>query len=319
MSFKYINPGFAKLLDDNVDSHQVESSEYSKSGFGFWQSDNTKGVTVANFPENDEFWAKFDFYLPNSTDVNIYLYAPGDRNNGIYLRISNYYSCVYVYAQYQGSNYDIAYVGKKPTAANAADIKGTTGLILDAINSVWMNLKWGTGGYIDVQINNKKLTRWQKYAPSYGTDKTPLVKISSNTAAAPISNVIFSDSEISPKEQIVLIPTSLTETDMTETDGIYSANAAGQTILQTLDVSSLVETYGGDSQVTGLLLTGYPAYKSGEELSSLTAISKSNGTVTEYGTHTLSDEVTGAVGDVQAMNTTISNLSGLKFGWKVGT
>ena len=93
------------------------------------------------------------------------------------------------------------------------------------------------------------------------------MKLYSGSANVYFANVIFSDTKISLKEQAVALPTSETVTDMTaDENGIYIANAANQTLLQSVDLSSLIENYGASSAVTGIALVGNPAYTTGTDL-----------------------------------------------------
>ena len=134
-----------------------------------------------------------------------------------------------------------------------------------------------------------------------------------------ISNLILSDEEISPREQVITLPVKETQTNMTDCgDGSYEATAANQEILQTVDVTSLITQYGADSRVTGISLIGNPAYRTAEGLYALTAIEKSGGTVTEYGRHIVEQNPTSIVMDGRKTSLRISELSERQFGWRAG-
>ena len=68
-----------------------------------------------------------------------------------------------------------------------------------------------------------------------------------------------------------------------DSNGEYIAEAVGQTVLQTVDVSSLINDYGADSQIRGIAVIGNSAYRTVKVLSELTALEKYGDTLTEYG------------------------------------
>ena len=142
----------------------------------------------------------------------------------------------------------------------------------------------------------------------YGTNSTGL-----------ISNLIISDTEINKREQVVILPIGTTETTMTgNLDGTYTASAAGQQILQSIDTSSLIADYGADSQIRGIAVIGNPAYRTAEGLSQLTALEKVNDTVTEYGAKEVASSSTAGVIDSRAVTLSLADLASYKFGWKAG-
>ena len=136
------------------------------------------------------------------------------------------------------------------------------------------------------------------------------------------SNIIFSDEEISLKERTTkAFPISSTATDMTTGEnGIYIADAANQTLLQTIDVSTLIENYGASSAVTGIAVVGNPAYKTATGLASMIGITKSgDASIVEHGSCDLSDDTEAVISAGWATdNLTIADLQNMQFGWKAG-
>lgn len=72
MSFKYINPGYAELLDV-AGGTTITDAQKSKTGVSFWQPTQDKGINISEIPT--ELYGKFDVYLPSGTglDVNVYI------------------------------------------------------------------------------------------------------------------------------------------------------------------------------------------------------------------------------------------------------
>ena len=134
-----------------------------------------------------------------------------------------------------------------------------------------------------------------------------------------MSNLIISDSPIDAKEHVIALPVKATETDMTaNADGSYTADKAGQYLLQTIDADALLTKYGSETKITGLEFCGNPASCTGSELEKIVGIQKAkDGTVTEWGSTTLS--MTPAV--VRLANTTaltLEELGNCQIGVKAG-
>ena len=121
------------------------------------------------------------------------------------------------------------------------------------------------------------------------------------------------------KVKTAFLPVKDTETDMTaNADGSYTADKAGQYLLQTIDADALLTKYGSETKITGLEFCGNPASCTGSELEKIVGIQKAkDGTVTEWGSTTLS--MTPAV--VRLANTTaltLEELGNRQIGVKAG-
>lgn len=307
MAFRYINPGYIAFLDSDCVATEVANSTYSKTGVGFTQTNEKKGVTLPTFNIGDDFYIRFDAYIPNSSSGTIKICSPYTQRGGIkfyYPNSGNSYLYIYL------ASGDTSYILFNGTFANS-------GLIYGQINTIVVYVVSGASGSIDLTINNKHFalsnvsiqtsTNYQKNAIIYSDSAT-------------ISNLIISDAEISPKERIIALPIGATQTDMTAgASGIYLADAVNQTLLQSADVSTLVENYGETSKVTGIALVGNPAYKTGTAITTLTGLSKSGGVVTEHAICELSEDTTAVIMDDWGMSgVTIADLQGMQFGWKAG-
>lgn len=189
-------------------------------------------------------------------------------------------------------------------------------LKLDAINTIWFHVKTGTDGYVQIYANGQSVEKFD-YDIKFGKSKTLAVYVDSAYGA--ISNLILSDTEIDPKEQVVVLPVAATETTMAAgEDGEYIADAEGQTILQTIDTVSLINAYGADTIIKGIAVIGNPVCRTAEGLSDLTAIQSDGVNITEYGTKTAPQGTLGVVADGHAMSLKISDMGDYKFGWKAG-
>lgn len=152
----------------------------------------------------------------------------------------------------------------------------------------------------------------------------------STNSHTPISNIIISDKEIDEKEQIIILPISSTDTDMTaNNDGTYTAAVEDQYIIQTIDTESLIRKFGKKSEVTSIILGALPAYKvdvSNNNLNTLISLEGDNNNITTDTTRILETyhdsehypEEMRILITKNVTNTTFKNLEGKKYGFKVG-
>ena len=217
MSFKYINPGYAELLSTSGGT-TVTGEQYSKTGVSFWQPNDKKGISLSESPT--EFYAKFDLYIQGVTGRDDVDFSFGiGYQNGIYLR------------GYRGLTFS-GYAGTSSVFYNSAieDI-----VPMEALSTVWLHIKEGNAhnGILHVVVNNHEICNKRDLNISYSdASDSKTIKIHSDNIRALISNLIISDEEISPREQVVMLPIQATHTNMTDCgDGSYEATAANQEVL----------------------------------------------------------------------------------------
>ena len=321
MSFKYINPGYSELvsvISENNYIANIDAIDKSKTGLAF-RNTSLKNY-IAFIPSNNEFWFKCNIFIPTpNTSRNIFFTDCNSANitnhfNGLRIRVS--YSQVVISYFANGSVYDIA----SGTTANG-NVQENTGVKFNAINSIWLHLKYGSSGiaFLEYQINNKIFDKIQD--KDFPVKSTPtLFHIYGEDSNFAFSNIIISDEYIAQKEEIILLPISSTETDMTfdSETGIYVATAPNQTLFSAVDVESLSNEYGSDSTVTGIALIGNPAYEKNNFVTTLTSLTKSGENIFEHDTMILSSSESSAIGSYLMTDTTLAELSSFKFGWKAG-
>lgn len=307
--WRYVNPGYAGLLALPTNATETTVAEMSNTGVGYYYTDSRTGIALATVDSSiTDIWIKFEVYLPESK-FDVYVYFPG-VNAGIRFR------------KYNTTTHNIYYYARNSVLdGKDAQTPDEIGMKLDAVNSVWVHYKYR--GLIEAKINDFYYCfNNGTYVDAYDNYTHPTtLRLFSNSANVVFSGMIISDEEISPKEKVVALPVSTTETAMTaQAGGIYLAGSVGQTLLQTIDVSALVAEYGSESKITGIALVGNPAYRTGEQLSSLTAISKSGGVITEYSAAALTEDSDTVIqqGISVASGTTIADLQNMQLGWKAG-
>ncbi len=274
----------------------------------FYQPTDKKGLELSE--TTAELYGKFDVYIPkNRNDFSIkiaMLETNGYALDGMgFVKRDN---AMYFMRYYSGNSSGgaDAYLSE-PERLN---------LKLDAINTFYFHVKTGADGYVQIYANGQSVEKYD-YDIKFGKSKTLVVY--ADSAYGAISNLILSDTEIDPKEQVVLLPIATTETTMAAgEDGEYIADRDGQTILQSIDIESLIRDYGADTVIKGIAVIGNPVCRTAEGLSNLTAIQSDGVNITEYGTKTAPQGTPGVVADGHALSLKISDMTGYKFGWKAG-
>lgn len=200
MAFRYINPGFAELLDVKGGT-TVTGEAYSRTGAAFWQPNEEKGISLSAYPT--ELYGKFDLYLKSpSTNPYPRMHIYIGHKTGIGLSSGRPW-------RFDGrvQNTSEMYLG------NTADI-----LRANAINTIWFHIKPGNGdGILHILANDHEVgySNTLQIPPNYAArEDAMLLSIYSRDENMLISNLILSEEEIHPKEQVAMLPIQETQTDM---------------------------------------------------------------------------------------------------------
>ena len=297
MAFKYINPGYADLIDLGSDK-TVRDAKYSKTGVSFWMP-KIRGIAVPY--TLTELYGKFNVYIKSGKSLDSTAWFQFGGKNRVKIRGYNDYWDVY------GINRDTAYFDARKHMKH------------DDVNTIWFHMKQepSYNAMLHVIVNGHEIGKRTDLYMDFRDAKE--ISIYADTDDALLSNIILSDEDINMKEQAVLLSVQSMATDMTDGgDGSYRATAVGQQILQTMDTAALAAAYGADSQVTGITLFGAPAYRTGTGICTLTALEEANGAVTEHGRHELTDKTTAIVWDGHSASFSMAEMEARKFGWKAG-
>ena len=301
MSFRYMNPGLAELLDVSGGTN-VTGKQYNPYGeTAFWQSSSSPAVILPEVPT--EIYIHATIYLDKPQgDYPKCQFLPTDNTTGIWLQ----------YSSYRGWECDVLFNNSQSGSVVGTDSRLEEGKLHEIV--VYMKAGNSSSGIIAASVNGTEIVRKTGYVPLSRN-----VKIKCSSATFLLSNLIISDSPIDAKEHVIALPVKATETDMTaNADGSYTADKAGQYLLQTIDADALLTKYGSETKITGLEFCGNPASCTGSELAKLVGIQKAkDGTVTEWSSTTLS--MTPAV--VRLANTTaltLEELGNCQIGVKAG-
>lgn len=327
MAFRYLNIGDGRGIFRSNLLTVVEDLKYSKTGKAFTvdfsnsTAESLYSTITLPSPIGADLWIRFDLYVDSDSKYfgGFYLgYWPSD---------STYSSKNFAWLDgvwTSDQNVKIVMNGNNGSTTAKCTLK------LKAINKICCHLHNAVGtnaSYGELLCNGERfyqtVTRSSSnYAIGAKVDALKTIAFRFPKAYPYyLSNVIISDTEISPKEQVIALSTATTITDMTaDENGIYFANEANQFLLQSVDVSTLIENYGASSAVMGIALVGNPAYKTATGLAALTSLSRAGTSTIEHGTCNLSDDTSAVIVDGWATeNLTIADLQDMQFGWKAGT
>ena len=298
MSFKYVNPGYGELLPVNSYFSYATIEDWTKNTQNGVMAYFVKGTySYSDAPKlmsfDGEIYGKYILYsADNYGAFGIYF-----GNSSVYLSVS--YNRVKFYC--------------------SSKILDTTISANGGCHSVYFHYKLADNdnpGLIELTVDNAALL---SRSHSYTTSNNTIQLYATNSVGSNyrIGNLIFSNEYINPKEEVIILPTSGVVTDMTDNqDGTYTANEAGQTLLQTVNATDLITQYGRNSRITSIAPAGIPAYNNSGALS-LVGIDKISGTITEHDTIALStNSLSGAFDLWNTNNLTIGDLDGKQIGWK---
>ncbi len=304
MSFIYINPGYSDLLEDSSKATTIEDVKYNPySGVALTNKGESSGVPL---PLGiSELYIKFCMYMPKSPYGVAAVYYR--NSNGSF-----------------GVNINDKTMSKK-CAWSSTDL-GTAesnGIRMEALNDLLIYVKSGDSstGRLTITVNGTEILSEATAVNMNQTSHVVLYSSSrySSSPLEPLSNIIISDLPVSCGEKLALLPVGKIDTNMTENeDGSYSAAEAEQYCFQTLDVESLIASYGEASEVKGLYIFGNPAYCTGTQLTKAVACGRKNGSVQEYGTYVLETKPDSHAFIGGQATMTLGDLQGMEFGWKAG-
>lgn len=301
MAFKYINPGYAELLNGTTVTTVRDSFHNSASGVSFTAEEERITVIPAGKITNAVF-CKFDIF---SDYIDTYNYFFIGLSGGVYIEFSRGGSCSLIpRLNYQES-----------------------GIFEGEVNSIYLRIQANDSstGTCEMTITNAAQQTQTTSKTIFSLDEYPIanrsffVDFSSSDYGTLfyISNLIISDEEISEKEYTVALPINLTSTDMTaDGNGLYTATSADQILLQTPNAASLI-SQDINLQVKGVMVAGNPAYKTTAQSTSLISLSKGNNVITEHNSCELSDDANAKIADGWRVDdVTITDFADMQFGWK---
>lgn len=340
MDIVHVDPGYGKVLQSysGTGTTFVENDEYNPySGVAFTHEGNGGSVYARlpnidfTFEPNSQFYKKvwslkFSVYTPGSGvfHAGFSTVASGAAIHGQIRIVGNGYDITRFVENTQLSEYHSGF------SAGFHNVSITYSLTADGTGS-------GTSYIRTTTIEVDEVVDFQTYAlatiPSY-LPEYALFNFGGGSNHYYVSNVLVgqasyegdgtgsipSDDGIPANTPVYRLPLGTPDTDFElGDDGIYIAKENGQTLLQTVNASSLVTTHG-NQPINHIVAYGNPGYRVGTAVTAATGISKEGNDITPHGTHTLSFEKDMHVYDVWkiAEGSTFNDINGLQVGWRAG-
>lgn len=101
-------------------------------------------------------------------------------------------------------------------------------------------------------------------------------------------------------------------------DGEYLGDSAGQKLLSVVDAQDVITKFGASSKVSHLISYGHPGYRVGSDITSATGITEENSSIAAHGSCALSTDTVASAAVAWAVgNTRLSDVDGMKIGWRV--
>lgn len=252
MSWKYVNPGYAELLE-NTDSKTIKDIEKNPiNGVAFNNAAGSENITV---PEGvKEFWVKCRFVRSN--DVGKIYFQNSGTGQDITGVMLNYSDRVQLY-QYWGK-YSTFYLG----LASLPEINICAHFRPDKSN-----------GLIELWINGDFIG---KISGDIGSAaKTYKLKFDTGNSTSYFSNIIIADYDISDEEIAIAKLTDLAGTWDGIKEGTAKATATGQILSQkidTADLESQIKAQSAAVNITGVTVAGLTMKYDSTEVNRMTGI-----------------------------------------------
>lgn len=321
MGFKYINPGL--VLNNDTAFVRSTSTTHTKTGHAFSTTKSYGSIYYLNLltldDYYDEIYGMFDIYTPALTGssnisalATLYLGSTESDFPRTTIQITDGYSS-------KNKTRSLIYNSQSYiTSSSARSISiayDSTSTSFNKIHTIYFHLKNSILSIIYVdgvsKVNRVDETGTSTNSSTYCLYLNyNLIKFNVNQNLY-ISNLILSDSRITPNETMVEVPISSTSTNMTESSGVYTASSVGNYLLQTPNKSSLVSSYP-NHRVTGISTVAQPAYTNGTP----TTIAGRESSLKHDSTVLTTSNAAGALSSWKA-NLAMSQIDSKQYGWEV--
>ncbi len=275
MSYRFINPGYYTMMSEwdasasnMTDSGSTYMNNLSPNGVAI------NGVTRYEIPESSKkVWISYSVSARAWSNWVIGIRNPLNTAplNAVLVGLYNY----------NDTADGVLSVTSSSKATNTiADMHFFSKLISGKYNRCMMMVDT-ENGIVEVWTNSESvfkssgITQLQKISDLKGC------RVEFHAGDSGIANIIISDEEIKPNEDVLVLGNGGIEADVQpDTDGVYTFTDVGQKYLQKPDVSKLSDT----DVITGVAAIAQPAYSDADGIYHVTGISADEaGTITEHG------------------------------------
>lgn len=309
MSYKYINPGYAELFDEPGPSTNTSGrmAKFSPNHVAF------TGTGIFIIPaDSRKVWMMLSIEHPMST---FFVLKPP-------LKSKNHDDTVieWTFADRFDSSHHSIIDGKNVNGG----VHGAFGGVRDGIfinkvvdgkyNRIMMMLDCETGA-VECWINGESVYRQEGIKALMEIENLKDYRVYLNSGVDSAANVIISDEELLPNEDVLILGSAGIEADVgPDSNGAYKFTEEGQKYLQQPDVSKLTDA----DVITGITAIARPAYTDAEGFQHVDIISAdSSGAITTHGVKNLTSLPSAGISGSWALKTSKAELAKMKVGMAV--
>lgn len=309
MSYKYINPGYAELFDEpgpstKTSGRMVKFSPnhvaFTGSGFFIIPSDSRKVWMMSSTEHTMSTFFKLHPPLKsknNSDTVIEWTYT--DRFT------SDCHSII------DGTNVN---GGVQGAFGNARDGVFISKVVNQKYNRIMMMLDCERGA-VECWINGESVYRQEGIKALLEISNLKDYRVRVNGTGDGAANVIISDEELLPNEDVLILGSAGIEADVEpDSNGVYKFTEEGQKYLQQPDVSKLTDA----DVITGITAIARPAYTDAEGFQHVDIISADeSGAITTHGVKNLTSLPSAGISGSWALKVSKAELAKMKVGMAV--
>ena len=243
--WKYVNPGYGELLDENKAATVQDKTKNPTNGVSI---NNSSGICIL-IPNLQEVFLKFNLYTISSVRSEFWHVLLGDD--------SNY--CGLTDNTYSDSSCAVTINNEKESKYNFFDER--------KVATFFVHVKNGQNGIFEAYINGSLI---KAYSGNIKCSSFKNLKIYTRKNQTYISNIIISDQDIRDESVLVVPLGEPTGTWSGISDGEAKATEADQILTQSLKIDDIKNTVGTNT-VTSVSVAAYDIRYDSEKVNSMEA------------------------------------------------
>lgn len=309
MSYKYINPGYAELFDEPGPSTITggRMAKFSPNHVAF------TGTGIFIIPaDSRKVWMMLSTEHPMSTFFVLKPPLKSKNHGDTVIEWTYADSFGNPHGMIDGTNVN---GGQQGYFGNVRDGVFITKIVdYTAYNRIMMMLDCETGA-VECWTNGESVYRQEGLKALMEIENLKDYRVYLNSGGDGACNVIISDEELLPNEDVLILGSAGIEADVEpDSNGVYKFTEEGQKYLQQPDVSKLTDA----DVITGITAIARPAYTDAEGFQHVDIISSDeSGAITTHGVKNLTSLPSAGISGSWALKTTKAELAKMKVGMAV--
>lgn len=309
MSYKYINPGYAELSAQPGPSTKTSGRMAALSpnhvAFGGWMS-----FIIPS--DSRKVWMMLSTENPKSTFFELQSPLKSQNHNSALIEWSfadGFYTDQH--SIIDGENVNGGIQGYSVKVRDGIFINKVVG---EEYNRIMMMLDCEAGA-VECWTNGESVYRQEGLKALMDISSLKDYWVFAHSDGAGAANVIISDEELLPNEDVLILGSAGIEADVEpDSKGVYKFTEEGQKYLQQPDVSKLTDA----DVITGITAIARPAYTDAEGFQHVDIISADeSGTITTHGVKNLTSLPSAGISGSWALKVSKAELAKMKVGMVV--